>query len=75
MATRSEHLEYLKKKRIQNHHRIINDTIEGCFYKFILLNILNWKEKLGEGLILLRKNYITSQFSNKIIAVGLRKFL
>ena len=75
MTTRNDHLEYLKKKCIQNHHRIINDTIEARFYKLILLNILNQKEKLGEGLILRRKTYITSLFSNKIIAVGLRKFL
>ena len=75
MTTRYEHLDYLKKKCIQNHHRIINDTKEGLFYKLILLNILNWKEKLVEGLILRRKTYITSLFSNKIIAVGSRKFL
>ena len=68
-------LEYLKKICIQNHHRIINNIIEGRFYKLILLNILNWKVKLGEGLILRRQTYITSLFSNKLIAVGLRKFL
>ena len=68
-------LEYLKKICIQNHHRIINNTIEGWFYELILIDILNWKETLGEGLILRRQTYITSLFSNKIIALGLRKFL
>ena len=29
MTTRNEHLEYLKKKCIQNYQWIINDTIEG----------------------------------------------
>ena len=75
MTTRTMQLEYLKKICIQNHHRIINNTIEGGFYELILLNILNWKEKLVEGLILRHQTYITSLFSNKIIAVGLRKLL